>query len=285
MAYRPALESDEFFLEVVTHLCNVQIFKRSASPSEEFPHCSTLTRRCSSPWQKQIADCLSKYDLRYDLGGLAIAKVWGLATLGDYTAVCVTFHPGDMVEYTITSIERATVIFGRQEVSEHGVSHISDLPWAVGESHPRDANTDYAEIVSSVLGFNRESLHEVCQKILYAAACAGVLLSTLDKSIVPLSEAAFRWLAHHNEAELSEELSLCQEIQKHHSLDPDVDTGATAKLSISARSKVMLESDQRQSILEQCEICGEGIGWYSFQEARCAAGHCFGMSLSYRRFQ
>lgn len=280
MAYRPASGPYDFFLEVVTHLCSVQIFERSARLSEQSPPYCTFNRLGSSPWQTQLTDCLSRYDLKYDLGGLAFAKVWGLVTLGDYTAVCVTFHPGDMVEYTITSLERATIIFGRQEPLENRPSQISHLPWAVGVLHPRDANVVHSEIVSSVLEFTRKDLSKLCKRILYAAAYVGLLTFAIDKSKVNLSEAAFRWLAHHNEIDLSEELGLCTELQKNHTVDNDVNTGEAAKASISPRSKAILKSDLVQSVLEVCEICGEGIGWYSIREAQCAAGHSFGMEPS-----
>lgn len=285
MAYRPAPGIDNFFLEMVTHLCHVQIFKRSANTPEQSRPSSTLIRLNSSPWQKQLTDCLSKFDLLYDLGGLAFAKAWGLATLGDYTAVCVTFHPGDMVEYTINSAERATIIFGRQELLENGLSHVSHVPWAVGELHPRDANMVHSEIVSSVLGFTRKGLGKLCKKMVYAAACVGVLSFTLDRSMIALCGAAFRWLALDNNADLIEELSIYTELQKHHAVHSDVDSGEAAKPTIAARSKAVFESGQIQSILEVCEICGEGIGWYSIQEARCAAGHSFGMESSYLRSQ
>ncbi len=279
MAYRAAPGHNGFFLEVVTHLCNVQNFKCSARTSEQSSPYFTVSQLGLSPWQKQLTDCLSKYDLRYDLGGLAIAKVWGLATLGEYTAVCVTFHPGDMVEYTITSLERAMIIFGHQKLPENGWSHISHVPWAARELNLRDANTVYSEIVSSVLEFSREDLSVLCKRIVYAAACVGLLMFSLDISKVNLSEAAFRWLARHNEVDLSEELSLCTELKRRHTGDNDVETGEVAKAGISPRSKAILESDKVQSVLEVCEVCGEGIGWYNIREARCAAGHSFGMEL------
>lgn len=277
MVYRPAPGLDGFMLEVVTHLCNVHIFKRSARISEQSPPFSTLGRLGSPPWLKQLTDSLSQYDLRYDLGGLAIAKVWGLATLGDYTAVCVTFHPGDMVEYTITSLERATIIFGHQELPENQLSRISHLPWAGAELRLRDANSIYPEIVSSILEFPRNDPSKLCERILYAAACASLLIFTLNKSKVNLSQVAFQWLAHHDEVDLSEELNLCTELLRHHTTDDDADSGEAVKVGITPRARAVLKSHQVQSVLEVCEICGEGIGWYSIQEARCAAGHSFGM--------
>lgn len=282
MAYRPAPGLDDLMLEVVTHLSNVQIFKRSARLSEQSSPCSTLSRLDSSPWQKQLADSLSKYDLRYDLGGLAFAKVWGLATLGDYTAVCVTFHPGDMVEYTITSLERATVIFGHQERLETEPSHISHLPWAPTKVSLQDANSIYPEIVSSVLEFPRQHLSILCKRIVYAAACVGLLMFNLDKSKVDLSLAAFQWLAHDDDVDLSEELNMCTELRRQPTTDNDADAdpGEAAKASIAPRSRAILKSGHGQSVLEVCEICGEGIGWDGIQEARCAGGHTFGMETS-----
>ena len=276
MACRPAPRIDDFFLEVVTHLCHVQIFKHSTNASKQFSPRSALARLDSSPWQKQLNDYLSKFDLRYDLGGLTFAKVWGLATLGDYTAVCATFHPGDMVEYTITSVETATIVFGLQELDESGSTHRSHLPWAVGGLHPRNQDIIYSEIVSSVLAFTREGLGKLCKRIVYAAACAGVLLSTVENPMVNLCENAFRWLARQTGADMTEELNLCTKSQEHHTVDNSVKTREAANLIVNARSKAMLESDQLQSVLEMCEVCGEGIGWYSNREARCAAGHSFG---------
>ena len=277
MVYCSSAHTSDICLEVATHLSHVQTFNHALNSSARPSTQASLNSLDPLSWQRHMADHLRKFDLRHDLGGLAFAKIWGLATFGMYTAACVTLHPGDMVEYTTTSTEQTTVVFGRREAMDGGPSHDSHLAWPNGKVHQRDMSTVYCDIVSTFLRIPQTESSNLCQKIAYAAACVGALSATFDKAIVKLSEDLFHWLAHHTGNDFDVELSLSKRLQKQDALGEDSNAGETAKVGISAREKECLNSNRLQGIWEMCEICGEGMGWYSVQEARCAAGHTYGM--------
>ncbi len=279
MTYRLDPDTGDICLEVVTHLSHVQVFRYTINaPANAIPY-ATLTPHSPPQWQKSMADCLTKFNIRRDLGGLAFMKTWGLANLRNYAAACITLHPGDMVEYTISSAERATIVFGYQATIEGGLSDSYLLPWTATQRQSRELSMICSEFVSSVLGFPREGLGKVCKRILYAAACVSTFVPDVDRSLVDLSGDALRWLANHDGVDMSEELGLCARLRESYDLDDNVGVGVVAKGNISARSRQTLVSNDAQDVLEVCAICGEGIGWYSLQEARCAVGHVYGTKM------
>ncbi|KAI9872282.1 MAG: hypothetical protein M1830_001825 [Pleopsidium flavum] len=275
MTYCLDPDTSDLCLEVVTHLSNVQVFRHIVnSPVNAVPY-ATLTSHSLPQWQKNMAECLTKFNIRHDLGGLAFTKTWGLANLGNYAAACITLHPGDMVEYTITSAERAMIVFGHQATFNGGPSDSHLLPWTATPPVSRELSTICSEFVTSVLRFPRERFDKLCKRIVYAAACVGTFPTYVDRSVVDLSEDAFGWLANHDGVDMSEELVLCGRSRQRYDLDGGVGVGEAAKVNISARSREILQSNAAQGALEVCEICGEGIGWHSLQEARCALGHAY----------
>ncbi|KAI9869746.1 MAG: hypothetical protein M1830_005138, partial [Pleopsidium flavum] len=276
MTYCLDPDTSDLCLEVVTHLSNVQVFRHHVNPPVNAIPNATLTSHSRPQWQKNMADCLTKFNIRHDLGGLAFTKTWGLANLGNYAAACMTLHPGDMVEYTITSAERTTIVFGHQAAFNGGPSDSYLLPWTATPPVSRELSTICSEFVSSVLRFPRERFDKLCKRIVYAAACVGTFPPYVDRSVVDLSEDAFGWLANHDGVDMSEELVLCGRLRQRYDLDGSVGVGEAAKVNISARSREILQSKFAQGALEVCEICGEGIGWHSLQEARCALGHVYG---------
>ncbi|KAL9614012.1 MAG: hypothetical protein Q9167_001492 [Letrouitia subvulpina] len=64
----------------------------------------------ASPLQDRMRDLHMDWDQRNDMGGLSIMKTWGVASWGSSVASCVTFHPGDMFEYTLPKYESCVVI-------------------------------------------------------------------------------------------------------------------------------------------------------------------------------
>ncbi len=73
----------------------------------------TTERVETSPLVRKLPTFLNHEDRRRNLGGLAVLKTWGLASLPntDIVAACVSVHGGDMPEYSLPSKERSTVLF------------------------------------------------------------------------------------------------------------------------------------------------------------------------------
>lgn len=156
-----------------------------------------------------MAEVRTKYDVENDLGGLALAKVWGVASCKSLVAACFTLHPGDMVEYIQTAEERATVVFSYTDENRNDdllpSSALTEKD--LGELAPPIAQQN---IVEWALGWKEEQ---------------GALDDAMSRQIVDAVGC--------------------------------------------------LQREGSSSAFETCEICGEGVEWIDFKEARCTNGHEF----------
>ncbi|KAL9044239.1 MAG: hypothetical protein Q9214_002608 [Letrouitia sp. 1 TL-2023] len=64
----------------------------------------------TSPLQDRMRDLHEEWDYENDMGGFSIMKTWGVASWGSSVASCVSFHPGDMAEYTLPKDEICIII-------------------------------------------------------------------------------------------------------------------------------------------------------------------------------
>lgn len=70
----------------------------------------------STRWSQQLAALSSKYNSANDLAGHVAIRTWGITSsvIGGYVAVCVSFHPSDMIQYAMNS-DQETVLFISKE--------------------------------------------------------------------------------------------------------------------------------------------------------------------------
>jgi hypothetical protein len=112
-------------IHVVTQLSHTFVLRYS------FPDANLYPAKTSAPpgegvetWTQAISFHLASFDSRHNLGGLALAKTWGLARspVGGFVAACITLHPKGMIEYVTHNNESCRVVFGvEQELLEHFV--------------------------------------------------------------------------------------------------------------------------------------------------------------------
>ncbi|PYH88873.1 hypothetical protein BO71DRAFT_337885 [Aspergillus ellipticus CBS 707.79] len=202
------------------------------------------------PWKRQFDDMREKYDFDRDLGGLAVARVWGMASYDGMSAVATTVHPGDMIEYRTAAEERLTIII-----------YAPDEAQPEAGTSPTPSN-NLAEKREAALGYILHSVDEdeerpLSSKILYATACSAIVESD-NKEIRSQAHKVLVRLATVTGADLNEELSKC----------------SASKTTIASKPGEELDGAGAQ-IFERCEICDAGIAWYSNQEAQCAEGHVF----------
>lgn len=64
-----------------------------------------------SPFQQSICDSERLFSAEHELAGHTLTKAWGMCSspMGDLVASGVSFHPGDMVEYTISAVSRTHI--------------------------------------------------------------------------------------------------------------------------------------------------------------------------------
>ncbi|KAL6238365.1 hypothetical protein BDW75DRAFT_227999 [Aspergillus navahoensis] len=137
----------------------------------------------TAPWNDKVEDVRERFDIDRDLGGLAIARIWGLASQQGLIAVAVTLHPGDMVEYRTNAEDRLTIVFST-------------------------ANGQPVDPEEYILGNHTGTEDTLSPKVLYAAACCAIVQSQSAGLITSAREVLER-LSASNGVDVSDEIARC----------------------------------------------------------------------------
>ncbi|KAL4808074.1 transcription factor IIIC subunit delta N-term-domain-containing protein [Aspergillus unguis] len=218
-----------------------------------------MESQSSAPWNIQVEDIRERFDIDRDLGGLAVSRAWGIASMQGLVAAAVTLHPGDMVEYRTNSEDRLTIVFSTangQPNKLDGVSFLRDSPIS-------SANflTERRGVVLQYILREAVTKNTLPPKVLYAAACCAIVQSQ-SAELLANARKTLEKLSATTGVDLTDEIAKCSE------------PGST----IEAKSADVL-GPSGEAVFEKCEVCDAGIVWDSAQEAQCATGHVFGMSL------
>ncbi|CBF82064.1 predicted protein [Aspergillus nidulans FGSC A4] len=138
-----------------------------------------------APWNAEVEDIRERFDIDRDLGGLAIARIWGLVSQQELIAAAVTLHPGDMVEYRTNAEDRLTVV----------------LSTATGQ--PVDPER-------YILRNHTGTESALSPKVLYAAACCAIVQSQRAELIASAREV-LKKLSASTGVHLSDEIARCSE--------------------------------------------------------------------------
>lgn len=213
-------------------------------------------------WKKQLEDFRERFDIDRDLGGFAVAKVWGLTCHRGFMAAAFTMHPGDMVEYTTAADEKTTIVFSPVSAE---TAEVEGRP-AFLQTVPKFTDDELREKRQAALEFVLDGEDEDqyrdpwSQKLIYAAAACSIV-DTRDGHLLELSRNALERLAKATGADLSDEISKCSPAS------PAPNTFAP-----KSADQLSIGGD----MFERCGICGSGMEWYSAREAQCMDGHPFG---------
>ncbi|KAL4926409.1 uncharacterized protein BDV17DRAFT_299784 [Aspergillus undulatus] len=213
-----------------------------------------------APWNDQVDDLRERFDIDRDLGGLAVSRVWGLASVQGLVVAVVTQHPGDIVEYRTQAEDRLTVVFSTADGQETDFERVPFL-----RANPTSSTEVLDErrdvVLQYIFGDHAGTKKALSPKVLYAAACCAIVQSQ-NAGLLGKAKEVLEKLAASNQVDLTEEIAKCSE------------PGS----SIEAKSADTLDASGGD-IFEKCEVCDAGIVWYSAQEAQCVTGHVFGMTL------
>jgi hypothetical protein len=122
-------DSETLTIHVATQLSHAFVLRYSflkVNMHEAGANC--LPAENNESWAQAISYHRANFGSQHNLGGLALAKTWGLARspMGGCIAACVTLHPSGMIEYATHNNESCRVVFGmEQEVLERAV-HIEE---------------------------------------------------------------------------------------------------------------------------------------------------------------
>lgn len=240
----------------------------------------------SADLHRQIEGFRSRFDLDHDLGGMSIARVWGMASHRDWIAACFTVHPSDMVEYITTARERSRIVFTPPHPeNSQGPGELDsvELPWDVpSQLTPKRIKAARAKVLSFIF---RESQRDLsndpwARKLQYAAICCVITdQDPVDEPhLLEAAKLAAQWLSSTFSLDLSVELS-CIDKKLQSQIQHSAETAAgleTSKLIPTKTREEQMGADY--DVFEFCDICGSGIDWYSAEESQCAEGHVFSLS-------
>lgn len=212
------------------------------------------------------------FDRHHDLGGLSHAKTWGLASWGPYVASCITFHPGDVLEYNMVAEQRCQVIFTQEDTSS-GLDEDAIFPWqgANPEVH-QDTSSAVLQKVLALLATRHTSRDPAENRILYNVCSAALLC--LDKVDWNLVEQILRRLAASTGISLDPEIRMLEDIR---SSQVSVLVRMERLQEIAGARTEIESSSSPRDIYDSCSICDQIIIRRGLNVAYCAAGHQFGM--------
>ncbi|KAL8944884.1 MAG: hypothetical protein Q9216_000174 [Gyalolechia sp. 2 TL-2023] len=270
-----SLASGNVVLHASGLLSGSSIFPVASNPNINEQPLDHFSSPIQSPLSYQVQMLQKDFDQHHDLGGLSIAKTWGLASWGPYVASCISFHPGDMVEYTMTSGERCHIIFSLMD--EAGVAvEDADFPWQElsFSPHERD-NSDVHQKVLTILT-NQQLYSSLDCRVFYAKCCAVMIrIGTQNTELVG---RALQQLATSTGVNLELELGLLRATRD----SPFLTASCIERLNeITTARGVQEDGLHWKQLYDFCSICDEIVIWTSVTEASCAAGHHFGMLIAY----
>ncbi|KAL2375294.1 hypothetical protein RJ035_001771 [Blastomyces gilchristii] len=239
----------------------------------------------SADLHSQIEGFRSRFDLDHDLGGMSVARIWGMTSHRGWVAACFTVHPSDMVEYITTARERSRIVFAHPQPAEGGSGEPREavsatLPWDIPpQLTPKHTRAARARVLSFTLhGNHRDIPNDPWErKLKYAAICclATDQYPADDPPVLEAAKSAAQWLSDTLNLDLSLELSLIDEKlqpQIQHPSEPS--TGPETSKQIPGKPREA-QAEAGHDVFEFCNICGSGIDWYSAEESQCTEGHMF----------
>ncbi|OAX82506.1 hypothetical protein ACJ72_03143 [Emergomyces africanus] len=231
----------------------------------------------SADLHRQIEGFRSRFDLDHDLGGMSVSKIWGMVSHRGWVAACFTVHPSDMVEYVTPARERSRIVFTPPHVEEgpgggHDEPASAELPWSVPpQLTPKHMKAARAEVLSFILNESHRHVPNDpwVRKLQYAAiGCVITNQNPVDQpSLLESARSAAQWLASAFNLDLSQELSYIDD-KLHSQIQPSTNILIHAKTRGS-------QTGAGHDVFEFCDICGNGIDWYSAEESQCGGGHVF----------
>lgn len=209
----------------------------------------------AAPWRHRFDELRDTFDINHDLGGLAIGRIWGLASHRGVIATAVTLHPGDMVDYRSAANELTSITFSPVCYGE-GLPTVHAMAW---DRSPATMQARRERVIGFVLYAGQEKDGDTwCRRVVYAAACCAIIESE-NEFLRTQARAALKNLATATGADLNEEIEKC----------------STAPSPVAPKTAEQLNGAGGE-LFEKCDICNAGMSWYAAQESQCAAGHVFG---------
>ena len=227
-----------------------------------------------STLHKQALQLRVRYDRENDYGGLTTIKFWGTATYKDYAAICVTLHPGDLVDYLLPSEERATLLFSVCGTNSLDMK-LETFEWEI-DSETGETESTHTAVLDVIFKLERQSnieLGGLSNRIIYGAACASMLLWDSERpQRLSLAKNVLERLERRFNIDLSSEINACSHLLRASGI-----RGEEAIVLVGEATAVRSNKDLNSAsrVYGVCSICAHAVTWQSLSDATCIHGHYF----------
>ena len=220
----------------------------------------------------RIVDCQKSFSEEHKI--TSRTKEWGSTSSfkNGYTAVCITLHPANLVEYTIPSAERAIILFDHP-VEDTDRNAYSKFPWERKPLciQPATAHYNVWRKIQDI-SFHKHTRSLMDSRLVYLAFCASLLWKKyIGSEDVEQAKASLRLIQE--TASFEQELNSLADLSGT-ALDPKTSL-ETLNTLIQKRSTIEVDQPPTQRLLEYCRIsgCNELLLWNGLSRARCKRGH------------
>ena len=229
----------------------------------------------------QMATEKVKYGLKSNIGSDVELRSWGVASLNDLVATCITVHPTKMIDYTAPFEGNSTIIF---DTSDGDNNAKNMFPWQSSvEVDIVNTQKSILDTMADQISLRTLTTNSLDLKIAYTAFC-GVLLLSDEKYL-------------YRPQMLQAAMGILDVIERHASIDLQLERQAlssinTLQLSNQELSKIVRKmtlargqdksniGNPENDLLDVCPFCPESQGAIPFDDftaAYCQQRHPFGM--------
>ena len=253
----------------------------ASSKDTNMPRLPTIT-----PLMKnQMATEKVKYGLKSNIGSDVVLRTWGVASLNDLVAACITLHPTKMIEYTAPFEGNSTIIF---DTGNGDGNAKSVFPWqSSGEVDTAKTQRSILDTMVDQIPQRTLNSNSLDLKIAYTAFC-GMLLLSDEKCLDRLQrlQAALDILdviERHVSMDLLLERQALLSIKNTHQLSDQELSNIVRQMTLARGQDEPNIGTPEKDFLDVCPFCPESqraIPFDDFTEAYCQQRHPFGMFLS-----
>ena len=214
-------------------------------------------------------------------------RVWGLASYGSHIAICVTFHPAHLIQYTTHSQAICHVLFshsnlepGAEQRQTASIGLSTSFPWmneSIGESYksrilPRDL------VFPALLAKGDLTPDRMNYQLCFALLVSSLLMQETNATFNTHKEAVFN---HFSKSK--QELPIFRDLRKRLRNQSGSNSKGispatlieTINQYIEERSLSESSAEASARYLEYCPLagCGKQVFWSSSLGACCGDGH------------
>ena len=233
----------------------------------------------SASIEVQVQEQKRIYGTEHRLGLHVLSRTWGFASFQGLSAICITLHPSQSIEYSTATEEFAKVIFDSARPKQH------KFPWQ--NSTEADGSMGRQTILSTTLNVTTLKTYDLSSldlKIIYSAICASMLAEGLQQPRnIQLLSSIVELLEINTGQDFEAENTMLKSINAI-SDDAQNQIVDVVRRTTELRGRASSLHSSTTQLLDYCPICTEvdepkAICFENLTEAYCPKMHPFGSYL------